>query len=435
MRIDRSLDKSVAYKCLVWLFIDGKKNIFKKSKLLDWLNRFSSDKLSLIFLSLSLVCLWYETFFTQIGIGWIESANLGVIFLVLSLLFCDKKRIVSARSLMYLLFFVLALLASALWAAINGLEAGMIISGIFIYVEFAIAFVVASTFRENNKLIDTILLVSLPLLLVGIYQGLWGGATSKSWVSTLETLVESRAYGFLGSPNVLGSVVMITMIAAAFAWLDKRKWYYLGYLALAAATIILTFSRGAWLGLAAGIITALLILNWRYVFFAPLGAIALFVPSIRQRLSVAFSQQYLVDAAIDGRVWSLYGAIEIFKTSPLIGTGPGSYGGQTALYYDSPVYLRGIQNGYVALAYTDNQWLQILTQTGIIGIFFVGCFFVSIFVNNLRQYMRSRKYLNLGMLAATVAIIINGMFANIWEFGAVSVLAGTYLGLGVNNES
>lgn len=435
MKISYDYKKSAVHKSLVRLFVDDKMSLFKESVSLGLLNRFNSSKLSQLFLFLSFICLWYESFFSQIGIGWIENINLGVILLVLSLLFCDKKRIISARSSMYLLFFVLSTLASGLWAAINGLETGMIISGISLYIQLAIAFVVASTFKEKYKLIDIILLSSLPLLSVGIFQGLWGGATSKLWVSTLETLVDSRAYGFLGSPNVLGSVVMITMIAATFAWLEKRKWYYLGYLALAATTIILTFSRGAWFGLATGIVTALLILNWRYVLVAPLGMLALLVPSIRQRLLVAFSQQYLVDAAIDGRVWSLNDAIEIFKTSPLLGTGPGSYGGQTAIYYDSPVYLKGIQNGYVALAYTDNQWLQILTQTGIVGIFFVSCFFVSVFTNNLRQYMRSRKYLNLGVLAATVAIIINGMFANIWEFGAVSVLAGTYLGLGVSNES
>lgn len=434
MKISYDYKKSAVHKSLVRLFVDDKMSLFKESVSLGLLNRFNSSKLSQLFLFLSFICLWYESLFSRSGIFLVESLNLGAVFLILSLLFCDKRKIISSRSIMYLILFLLAALVSGLWAAVSGLEMGMIVTGIMLYFQFAAAFVIASTYKDRAALVDVILVLSLPLLLAGIFQVFWGESTSRLWLSSSENLVGNRAYGFFGSPNVFGSIVMITFIAAISAWLDKRKIYYLGYLVLAVIAIALTFSRGAWLGLAAGIVTALLILNWRYVFFAPLGALALLVPSIRQRLSVAFSQQYMVDAAIDGRVWSLNDAIEIFKTSPLLGTGPGSYGGQTAIYYDSPVYLRGIQNGYVALAYTDNQWLQILTQTGIIGAALVGCFFVSVFVNNYRKYLQSRKYFNLGVLAAAVAVVVNGMFANIWEFGAVSVLAGTYLGLGANNE-
>jgi O-antigen ligase len=165
-----------------------------------------------------------------------------------------------------------------------------------------------------------------------------------------------------------------------------------------------------------------------------LGLLVLLVPSVRQRLFVAASQSYLVDSAIDGRIWAFNDAVEVFKTSPLVGTGPGTYGGQTAIYYNSPVYLRGMQNGYVALPYTDNQWLQIFVQVGIVGILTIIGFFVSHLTNNLRQYIRSGNYINLGVIAATIAIIVNGFFANIWEFGAISVLAGAYLGLGNNHE-
>jgi O-antigen ligase len=267
-------------------------------------------------------------------------------------------------------------------------------------------------------------------LIVGVFHGIWGEATSKLWVSGAENLINSRAYGFFGSPNILGSLSMITIIASLFSFLEKKKWYYLVYLLLALIALILTFSRSAWLGLSIGLVVALLIKNWKLIIFAPFSLILLIIPSIRQRLFVATSQIYLVDATLDGRVWSFNNAIEIFKTAPLIGTGPGSYGGQTAIYYNSPIYLQGMQNGYIALPYTDNQWLQVLVQTGIIGFLSVAGFFISHIINNLRQYRKTGDYISLGIIAATIAIFVNGLFANIWEFGAIAVLSGAYLGLG-----
>jgi O-antigen ligase len=315
-------------------------------------------------------------------------------------------------------------------AAINGLEFGMIMTGILLFSQFILAFITASTYKSKITFINIILILSLPILIVGVFQGIWGEATSKLWVSGAENLINSRAYGFFGSPNILGSLSMITIIASLFSFLEKKKWYYLVYLLLALIALILTFSRSAWLGLSIGLVVALLIKNWKLIIFAPFSLILLIIPSIRQRLFVATSQIYLVDATLDGRVWSFNNAIEIFKTAPLIGTGPGSYGGQTAIYYNSPIYLQGMQNGYIALPYTDNQWLQVLVQTGIIGFLSVAGFFISHIINNLRQYRKTGDYISLGIIAATIAIFVNGLFANIWEFGAIAVLSGAYLGLG-----
>jgi O-antigen ligase len=434
MKISYNFRDSGVHRLTVWLFVDGDKNSFKESKLLKLGSRISHGGLSLVLLGLSMVCFWYEALFTKIGFGWVENWKLGTIFLLLSLLFCDKSKLRSTRPVIYLLLFVVSLLVSGLWAAFNGLELGMLFTGMLLFCQFAVAFIVGSTYEAKKVLINMILIISLPTLLIGLSQGFFGEATSKLWVSSAETLINNRAFGFFGSPNILGSLSMITAIMAIASFMNKKKWYYLVYTAMSVTVMILTFSRSAWLGLAVGIVVALVIKNWRLLFLAPLGLITLIIPSVRQRLLVAFSQEYLVDAAIDGRTWSFNNAIEIFSHSPIIGTGPGSYGGQTAIYYDSPVYLTGLQNGYVALPYTDNQWVQILVQVGLVGALTVAGFFISLFVNNLRHYIKANSYFSLGIIAATVAIFINGIFANIWEFGAISTLAGAYLGLGNGYE-
>lgn len=419
---------------LRWLFVDSKVSFFKGSRLLNWFDKFSNSRISMIFFGLSLICLWYNSLFMGLGFNWIADFNLGAVFLILSLLFCNKQRILSTKAIIYLVLFLLSLLVSSLWATTNGIELGMLFQGTLLMSQFVIAFIVASTYKSKIILVNTILFLSLPHLLVGMFQGFWGDMTSKLWVSKAENLIDVRVIGLLGNPNVLGSLTMITAIIALFAFFDKKKWYYLVYELLAITVLVMTFSRSAWIGLGVGIIVAILIKNWKLIIFAPIGLLTLLIPSVRQRIFVAASQEYLVDAAIDGRIWSFNNAVGVFKTSPVIGTGPGTYGGSTAIYYDSPIYLRGMQNGYIAIPYTDNQWVQILVQVGIVGTIFVLGFFISHLVNNLRQYIITKHYINLGVIAATIAVIIDGTFANIWEFGAIAVLAGAYLGLGNNNE-
>ncbi|MEI7689435.1 MAG: O-antigen ligase family protein [Candidatus Saccharibacteria bacterium] len=425
---------SKLYKALSWLFVNSNADLLRGSKILGLLNKINSEKLAIGSLVLSLGCFWYGSFFAEIGLGWVEGLKLGMVFLALAFLSCDKSRLQSTRAMMYLLLFIVIVLASGLVASLAGIELGMVLTGILLFSQFILAFMVASTIKSKMVIINLVLAVSVPLLLVGLFQVIFGPETSKLWVSGAEDLVRSRAFAFFGSPNVLGGLSMITAIVALFAFLGKKKWYYMAYIILSMAVLVMTFSRSAWLGLLVGVVVALFIKNWRLVLFLPLAAIGLVAPSIRQRVLVTFSPEYMLDSAIDGRVWSFNNAIEIFKTSPVLGTGPGTYGGQTAIDYNSPIYLHGMQNGYVALPYTDNQWLQVFVQTGIIGALAVAGFFISHFVNNLRQYRQSHQYFSLGIIAATVAVFVNGMFANIWEFGAISILAGAYLGLGNSYE-
>ena len=430
-----SYQKSKTSKLLNWFFVSNKTDIFKKSQAIKVLSKFNNEKLSVVFLGLSLACLWYRVLFDQLGLGWIDGYRLWAVFLALALLFCNKQRLLSTRPVVYLILFLLSLLLSSLWSAISGLELGMLFFGILSLSLFPLAFIITSTYKNKNYFINLLLILSLPLLVVGCYQGAFGAETSGLWISTTEDLIKTRAYSLFDSPNALGVLSMITSIISLFIFFEKKKWYYVAYLVFALTALALTFSRSSWLGLCIGIIFVVLIKNWRLIFLMPLSALVFLVPSVRQRLITAVSQNYLVDASLDGRLWSYSNSIDLFKTSPIVGVGPGTYGGQMAIYYDSPIYLKGAQNGYVALYYSDTQWFQILAQCGIVGIIFVGCFFISYFVNNLKQYLKSKQYINLGVLAVAVSLVVSGFFENIWSFGVIAILAGAYLGLGNNYES
>jgi O-antigen ligase len=181
-----------------------------------------------------------------------------------------------------------------------------------------------------------------------------------------------------------------------------------------------------------GILLVLVIKNWKIIFVSPILLIGLLSSQIRQRLFTIFSASYATDSAIDGRLWAGNNMIELFCNLPFFGVGAGTYGTQNSIYFNSPIYLRGLQNGFYPFNPADSQWLQILAQTGVVGSLFLLLFFVSLFIYNLRSFLQTNSYIFLGLIATIAALVVNGLFENILSFGVIAITAGAIMGIGIN---
>jgi len=170
------------------------------------------------------------------------------------------------------------------------------------------------------------------------------------------------------------------------------------------------------------------IYNYKYVIYLPLLALGLLIPQVRNRLFLSVSQDYIFDSTLDGRIWAFQNGFYIFQKHPLLGTGPGSYGGKLALNYASPTYLEGVQSGYTALYFTDNQYLQILTQSGILGILAFAGFVVASFSFLIRKYIAKKDIMSLATVGIFACFLVSGLFANVLEFGAIAIVIGLLLG-------
>jgi O-antigen ligase len=270
------------------------------------------------------------------------------------------------------------------------------------------------------------------MILVGGYQFISQQATSRLWVSAAETNIATRSFAFFGSPNVLGAVLAIVALVSGGIYFSDKNKYMAIVSVLATIVTVFTFSRSAWLGLMAGFLIMLAIKNWKLVLLSPIALLALFSSQVRTRILTVFTTSYWFDSSLDGRLWSLNNGLNLLSKYPFFGTGPGTYGGQLALNYSSPVYLQGIQNGYVALYFTDNQWLQLLVQTGIFGIIFFVLFCVQMFYHLFSKYNKHGDMIALGILGAFIVFLVTGLFGNVLEFGAISVLMGILLGISFN---
>jgi len=386
-------------------------------------------------LILTSVCLfWYEGLLVKFGATFVTSIPLASVLLVLALVLADKTEIRITKSTILLILFSIWALVAGANATLRGIDGRLIVLGWTLLVQFLVALLAGQGTAKPQRLIRNLLFASIPMIAAGAYQLLTNQATSKLWVSPAESSISTRAFAFFGSPNVLGAVLVLLAFAAMGLYFVEKQKYFVAISLAAIAVTIFTFSRSAWMGLAAGLVFVLFIRNWKLVIWAPLATLVIFIPQIRDRLAVVFTSSYWLDSSLDGRLWALNNGFHIWAKHPLLGSGPGTYGGKLALNYASPVYLEGIQQGYVALYFTDNQWLQLLVQTGIVGLLLFALFAVNMLVELITKYNSGKRYLSLGVAGAFVAFLVTGFFGNVLEFGAIAVPMGIMLGVATSEK-
>jgi O-antigen ligase len=139
----------------------------------------------------------------------------------------------------------------------------------------------------------------------------------------------------------------------------KRLWYFLASLIFLAD--ILTFSRGGYLGLAAGAL-ALVFLFWQRVsgkqrifIFSAILAVGFFLIVSGPVSSRFFSSFNLKEGSNSGRLEMWKKAMVVIRDNPLIGTGLGNY----------PLAVNPLAT-YRDPIYAHNTYLDIAVETGIL---------------------------------------------------------------------
>jgi O-antigen ligase len=211
-----------------------------------------------------------------------------------------------------------------------------------------------------------------------------------------------------------------------------RRLVLLFLLILLTVGLIFTGSRGGMISLAMGFgLMALLVRSQRWRK-GPLICIVIFLlvsllyslflgsgPALGRFLDSDYEVRYLV----------FKGALALFKEFPWLGSGLGSFG--DVFYRYEPA--RFTQGYY---AYTHNDWLQLLAETGIVGFLLVAAAWCTFFSSLVRQWRLRRdafaRYLGLGGMAALGAAVFHSMTDFPFHIPAISlyfscIAALTYL--------
>jgi O-antigen ligase len=174
-----------------------------------------------------------------------------------------------------------------------------------------------------------------------------------------------------------------------------------------AISVALTLTRGAWAGLSAAIFLTVFIYRKRLgLAIAGIGtasALLLYVGSatFKNRVDQAFnpSQSY------DSERYNLWRTnLEIFKDYPVFGIGHGDY----MAYLPSYFAKLGIPTDHFQ-SHAHNQYLQFLSNTGLVGFLFYMIFILGLLILTYKQYRKHRDPIFLGSIGAQVAFHIGSL--------------------------
>ncbi|HYM91166.1 MAG TPA: O-antigen ligase family protein [bacterium] len=210
--------------------------------------------------------------------------------------------------------------------------------------------------------------------LIGLGQYASGAPTPAYWLSrAFAGVIRTRVHGTLGNPNVLANFLLVGIGATVLLAVDlggRRRVLPMVALAVEIAALALTYSRGGYLGLAAFVLAAALLLwpvrrrAWPVLLVVAVmaGLAALALPAVGLRGEsigldpgdTAQSRFFIWRTA--GRMWQAH---------RVWGTGIGTFNAAYPSY--RPL---GVRTTYAMLRIpgsAHNDYLQVLAETGVAG--------------------------------------------------------------------
>ncbi len=277
--------------------------------------------------------------------------------------------------------------------------------------------------RFRSWLIGLYLHVSLIISVYGLRQWFFGAPALATWVDPMSSLSKTtRVYSYLGNPNLLAGYLLPAVALSAvaiFAWRSRlTKALALTMLIVNGACLILTFSRGGWIGLVVSVLTLLgLLYFWFSVHMPPfwrkwslwliLGGLTgvlllaiLFVEPVRERFLSIFADRNDSSNNFRKNVWTA--VFKMIEDYPLTGIGPG----HNAFNKIYPLYQLP---RYTALS-AYSIFLEIAVEIGFIGLASFLWLLIVVFNTGFLQLRRLRE-----------SSSVDGF----WIIGAIAAIMGT----------
>lgn len=316
-------------------------------------------------------------------------------------------------------FLLMAFLFVYLIGAINSFSMVKSLSIWAIYAAFIFSyFMIINLIRDRKQLkhiLVTFVFSGLLVCLYGIAQYVFGWDTQQAWMDEeMFSDIKMRIYSTLENPNVLGEYILLVLPASiGLMWISKKIWQkitYAGISGIMLVALIMTFSRGCWVGLmasAAAFVTFAAGKLWGLALIALPIIPAILPESIINRFT---SIGDMKDSSTSYRVYIWMGTLSMIKDFWLCGIGMG----EEAFKSVYPFYS---YNGIVA-PHSHNLFLQILVESGAVGIILFLVILVFFFKRIMTGYQigggkgKALPTMMTALAAGVFGFLVQGMFDN-----------------------
>ncbi|WP_069648886.1 O-antigen ligase family protein [Caloranaerobacter ferrireducens] len=270
---------------------------------------------------------------------------------------------------------------------------------------------------ENKKQLNSILTLfvftTVLVAVYGLYQYKVGIKLDRAWVDvSINPDINTRVFSVFGNPNILAEYLIMSIpISISLFWSTKKllkKLIFLVSSLILIGTLILTFSRGGWLGFAFGLLIFVVLVEKRLLLsLIPAGVLAIFImpSSVIHRITTIGN---LSDSsnAYRIKVWTI--TLDIIRDNWMTGVGFGYIPFRETFIK----YIRTM-NVYHA----HNMYLETLAEMGIGGfvlfisfIFIIYKYAIITLMKNNDRYLRT---ITAGVLAGLSSVLFHGLFENV----------------------
>jgi len=200
--------------------------------------------------------------------------------------------------------------------------------------------------------------------------------------------------------NDFGSYLVFLLSFISALLLTKMKYKKILYflLILLGACLLLTFSRGSWLGLAASLLmmSSLSVKRRKFYHLALIFVILVFLtPGIKQRFLFSFGP-----AGDAGRLEVWKGTWQMITENPFLGKGIGTY----MIYFPNYISER------IIIQYAHNCYLQIWAETGLFSLLSFLLFMGVVIYRGIMVFKKSSDSIVLGLICGIFGFLVHSFF-------------------------
>lgn len=286
----------------------------------------------------------------------------------------------------------------------------------FVFIAFFFVFINAVETKEQLYGIIKVFIISGALVAVyGIMQYLFGWTTANAWID--ETMFEEqtmRVYSTLGNPNVLGEFLLLVLPFAAVMFIKNKantlaKYGYLAMLGVLALCLVLTQSRGCWLGFILSV--AIFVTFWEGRLWGIIPIILCILPFVLPQTVIdrLLSIGDMSDSSTSYRVFIWLGTLAMLKHYWLGGIGMG----EAAFAQVYPLFS---YNAIVA-PHSHNTFLQLVVEAGV-GALIVFLVTQFVFFKGMAKVYRkdNKRSLNSLLALATAGAVAGFLLQSMFDY-------------------
>lgn len=293
-------------------------------------------------------------------------AYLAAVILIACLFRDERRRIVlSIKKLFSTKLFIAAIIFSVvcLLSFIPAVSKSAVIAELFRFWTYLFLFFVVVSYVDDERDVIKIMVLLMVSVFVSGTIGLYQFFTGAKKFADNSMGDEGRVYSTFVNPNYWGAFINLMIFPVLMLAVKKVKHYglYYAFSALLLINLVMTYTRGSWIGFVVGLVIFVAAYSWKLIIPVIIASpIGLLIPSVRERIfSIFNSKSWTIVERI--RLWKT--GLLMFRDHPILGVGNGNY----LLRYNEYIKKHPELDIGKEKFSVHNSYIKVLCETGILG--------------------------------------------------------------------